>query len=65
MCNWIRDNKFNSNPGGKVRRNDFCALLFRSGVYKYIDKMDGASIQKKTELFKSTWNEGWHNINEA
>ena len=47
MCNWIRDKEFNSNPaGGKVRRNDFCALLFRSGVYKYTDK-NGWSINSE------------------
>ena len=47
MCNRIRDKEFNSNPaGGKVRRNDFCALLFRSGVYKYTDK-NGWSINSE------------------
>jgi len=47
MCNRIRDKEFNSNPaGGKVRRNNFCALLFRSGVYKYTDK-NGWSINSE------------------
>ena len=47
MCNRIRDKEFNSNPaGGKVRRNDVCALLFRSGVNKYTDK-NGWSINSE------------------
>jgi len=39
QCLTSIDEEFDSNPAdGKVRREEFCALLFRSGVYKYTDK---------------------------
>ena len=38
QCLTSINEEFDSNPGGKVRCEEFCALLFRSGVYKYTDK---------------------------
>ena len=46
QCLTSINEEFDSNPGGKVRREEFCALLFRSGVYKYTDKR----LQKKWVL---------------
>ena len=50
MNSRIRDKEFNSNPGDKVRRDDVCALLYHSGVYKHTDK-NGWSINSDVMEF--------------
>ena len=50
MNSRIRNKEFNSNPGDRVRRDDVCALLYHSGVYKYTDK-NGWSINSNVMEF--------------